>query len=222
MNISLLADKLEVLSRPDRLLILSGSGDASAAGKKLQVTARLKADRGVIELPKGDTPKPSDDVIVLDQSKAADNKNLPYALSFNLDLDLGERFFVKGQGLDAQLGGAVKLSSMDGAFPSSNGNIRVIKGSFSAYGQRLEIERGILNFQGPLDNPGLDIIAMRKNQPVEAGVAITGTAQSPRVRLVSNPGVPDSEKLSWLVLGHGLEDASGQDFNALQIGRAHV
>jgi translocation and assembly module TamB len=100
-------------------------------------------------------------------------------------------------------------------FPSSSGNIHVVKGAYSAYGQRLQIERGILSFQGPLDNPGLDIIAMRKNQAVEAGVAVSGTAQSPRVRLVSNPGVPDSEKLSWLVLGHGLEDASGQDYNAL-------
>lgn len=216
MQLALKADKLEVFSRPDRHLILSGSGDVSAAGKKLRVTARLKADRGVIELPKGDTPKPSDDVSVLQQPQTVANKNLPYALSFDFDLDLGERFFVKGRGLDAQLGGAVKLSSVDGAFPSSNGSIRVVRGAYSAYGHRLEIERGNLNFQGPLDNPGLDIIAMRKYQPVEAGVAITGTAQSPRVRLVSRPGVPDSEKLSWLVLGHGLEDASGQEYSALQ------
>jgi translocation and assembly module TamB len=216
MQLALKADKLEVLSRPDRLLILSGSGDVAATGKKLRITASLTADRGVIELPKDDTPKSSDDVIVQEQSKTAASKKLPYALNFDLNLDLGERFFVKGRGLDAQLGGAIKLASVDGAFPSANGSIRVVKGAYSAYGHRLEIERGNLNFQGPADNPGLDIIAMRKNQPVEAGVAITGTAQSPRVRLLSNPGVPDSEKLSWLVLGHGLEDASGQDYSAMQ------
>ena len=215
MKLAMKADKLEVLSRPDRILILSGSGEASATGKNLRVAASLKADRGVFELPKGDEPTASNDVSVLNQPQAAANKNLPYALSFNLDLDLGEHFFVKGKGLDAQLGGALNLSSVDGAFLSSRGNIRVVKGAYSAYGQRLQIERGILSFQGPLDNPGLDIIAMRKNQAVEAGVAVSGTAQSPRVRLVSNPGVPDSEKLSWLVLGHGLEDASGQDYNAL-------
>lgn len=215
MKLAMQADKLEVLSRPDRLLILSGSGDVSATGKKLQVAAKLTADRGVFELSKGDEPTASDDVTVLSQPQAAAKKNLPYALNFNLDLNLGEHFFVKGKGLDAQLGGALNLTSVDGAFPSSNGNIRVVKGAYSAYGQRLQIERGIINFQGPLDNPGLDIIAMRKNQAVEAGVAVTGTAQSPRVRLVSNPGVPDSEKLSWLVLGHGLEDASGQDYSAL-------
>jgi translocation and assembly module TamB len=131
-------------------------------------------------------------------------------------MDLGERFFLRGRGLDVQLGGAVKLVSMDGALPRSVGSIHVVKGSYSAYGQRLEIDRGILNFQGPVDNPGLNILALRKNQEVEAGVAITGTAQNPRVTLVSNPNVPASEKLSWLVLGHGIECSSGQDFSVLQ------
>jgi len=40
---------------------------------------------------------------------------------------------------------------------------------------------------------------------VEAGVAVTGTAQKPEVRLVSTPPVPDAEKLSWLVLGRAPE-----------------
>lgn len=215
MQLSLKADKLEVLSRPDRLLTLSGKGDALVAAKKVQVNAQLKADRGVMELPKGDTPTPSEDVVVLGRPERV-QKSLPYALNFALDLDLGERFFTKGRGLDAQLGGVLKLSSVDGALPNTRGSIRVVKGAYSAYGQRLEIDRGILNFQGPMDNPGLNIVALRKNQPVEAGVAVTGTVQAPTVKLVSNPSVPDSEKLSWLVLGHGVESSSKQEFDALQ------
>lgn len=215
MQLSLTADKLEVLSRPDRHLILSGSGNASAAGKRLVIVAKLRADSGLIELPKNGEATASDDVIVLGQPPETGKKDLPYALSFDLDLDLGEQFFIKGKGLDAQLGGALKLNSKDAARPSSRGNIHVIKGAYTAYGQRLEVERGILNFQGPLDNPGLNIIAMRKNQSVEAGVSVSGTAQSPHVKLVSNPDVPDSEKLSWLVLGYGLKDSSGTDLKAL-------
>ena len=215
MQLSLTADKLEVLSQPDRLLILSGTADASTIGKKLQFKAKLVADQGLIELPKDDTLTSSDDVTVLGDSDEAEQKGLPYDANFELDLDLGERFYVKGKGLDAQLGGTLKLTGKNGALPLSRGSIHVIKGSYTAYGQRLVVERGIINFQGPLDNPGLNIIAMRKNQAVEAGVAVTGTAQQPRVKLVSNPNVQDSEKLSWLVLGYGLENSSGKDFNAL-------
>lgn len=216
MRLLLKADKLEVLSRPDRHLVLSGTGEASVKGGRLRASAKLKADRGLIELPRGDAPTVSDDVIVLGRTGAEGRKSSPYTPNFDLDLDLGEQFFVKGMGLDAQLGGTLKLASVAGALPRSRGNIRVIKGAYSAYGQKLDIERGILNFQGPLDNPGLDILALRKNQPVEAGVAVSGTAQAPRVRLASKPSVPDSEILSWLVLGHGMEDSSAQEFSALQ------
>ena len=75
-------------------------------------------------------------------------------------------------------------------------------------------------FDGPLENPGLDIVALRKNQAVEAGVALSGTVKVPIIQLTSNPPVPDNEKLSWLVLGQGLDRTSGTDMAALQAASA--
>ena len=95
--------------------------------------------------------------------------------------------------------------------PRATGSIRTVGGRFDAYGQKLAIERGIINFQGLIDNPGLNIRAVRGNLPVEAGVEVTGTARRPVVRLVSDPEVPDAEKLSWLVLGHAPDQQRGQD-----------
>jgi len=216
MQLALQLDKLQLLSRPDRHLVLSGTADATVAGKQIKLVAKLKADKGVILMPEGDAPSASDDVVVLGNNGAAQKKTSPYAVNAELDFDLGDHFTIKGQGLSAQLAGALKLVSVDGSLPTASGSIKVVKGVYAAYGQRLEIERGILNFQGPMDNPGLNILAMRKNQKVEAGVAVTGTAQSPHVKLASNPVVPDGEKLSWLVLGHGLEDSSNSEFGVLQ------
>lgn len=217
LRLALKADRLTVVSRPDRLLILSGDGSLGLADGRLRLDARLKADRGLVELAGEDAPVLSEDVVVLGRKRGAPAKGMPYAVVMDLDLNLGDRFFLKGKGLDAQLAGAVKLSGRQDAPLRANGSIRVVKGAYSAYGQKLDIDRGILNFQGPLDNPGLNIVALRKNQEVEAGVAITGTAQAPVVKLVSHPTVPDSEKLSWLVLGHGLSDTGGQEFDALQL-----
>ena len=216
MQLSLKAEQLEVLSRPDRYLVLSGSAEATVLGKNAKLLAKLKADQGMIEMPEGDAPTASRDVVVLGQLESARKRASPYSLVTDLDFDLGDNFRVKGLGLDAQLAGALKLHKVDRALPTADGSIRVVTGVFAAYGQRLEIERGIVNFQGALDNPGLNIVAMRKNLPVEAGVVVTGTVQSPHVTLTSNPLVPDSEKLSWLALGHGLDDASGAEFSALQ------
>ena len=66
----------------------------------------------------------------------------------------------------------------------------------------------MLSFNGAIDNPRLNVLALRKGLPVEAGVEVLGTTTRPRIRLVSNPDVPEPEKLSWLVLGRGASDAS--------------
>ncbi|MBK8121751.1 MAG: translocation/assembly module TamB domain-containing protein [Sulfuritalea sp.] len=128
----------------------------------------------------------------------------------DIALDLGTRFHLRAAGLAARLAGDVRVRG-DGDSPlSANGSIATRDASFDAYGQRLTVERGIVNFQGPLDDPGLNVLALRKGLPVEAGVAVTGTAQRPVVRLVSIPPVPDAEKLSWIVLGRA-PDAGGTD-----------
>lgn len=216
LKVALTANKLKLLSRPDRLLILSGKSEAIVHAGAASVTAKLKADQGLIELPEVDAPSLSEDVVVLGRPAEAVSSKTRYALMGDLDIDLGDEFHLKGKGVDARLVGAVKVLLNGQTGPTASGNIRVAKGSYYAYGQSLSIERGILNFSGPIDNPGLNIIALRKNLPVEAGVAISGTALSPQVRLTSTPSVPDSEKLSWLVLGHGLEKTSGGEFSALQ------
>ena len=65
----------------------------------------------------------------------------------------------------------------------------------------MQIERGILTFQGPIENPALNVLATRTGLPVEVGVSVSGTAARPIVRLYSDPSMSDPEKLNWLVLG---------------------
>jgi translocation and assembly module TamB len=97
------------------------------------------------------------------------------------------------------------------------GRIQVVEGRYAAYGQSLAIERGVLSFIGPIDNPGIDVLAVRKTPTVTAGVQVRGTVQRPQVTLYSDPALPDTEKLSWLVLGHGLDQGGQQEFALLQI-----
>ncbi|MHB1331060.1 MAG: translocation/assembly module TamB domain-containing protein [Sulfuriferula sp.] len=216
MQIALVADKLAILQRPDRQATVSGKANVDLAPRLIRVKAKLKADRALIELPRDDAPTLSSDVVVLGWKKPPPKKGLPTALDFDLEFDLGDQFYLKGRGVDARLTGLVNLHARDGGLPTATGSVQVAKGTYSAYGQRLSIERGVVNFSGPLDNPGLNILALRKNQTVEAGVAITGSGQAPVIKLVSIPDVPDTEKLSWLVLGHGTETSSAAEFSALQ------
>jgi len=60
----------------------------------------------------------------------------------------------------------------------------VEQGRYAAYGQTLDIERGVLRFLGPIDTPGLDVLACAEPS-VKAGVQVGGTVQRPGGKLYS-------------------------------------
>jgi translocation and assembly module TamB len=117
----------------------------------------------------------------------------------------------EGRGLTTRLAGDVRVRGDPGRNLVASGQIRTAGGTYDAYGQKLDIERGVLTFQGPLDNPQLNVLAVREGLPVVAGVEILGNVGRPNVRLYSRPEVPDHEKLAWLVLGRGPADATEGD-----------
>jgi translocation and assembly module TamB len=225
MQLNLVADKLEALSRPDRTVILSGKAALVRDASRFTLDGNVKVDRALIEFAPQGRPTISDDVIVLGRGKPMppQKKEKEVPLVADLRADIGDNFHLRGLGIDAMLEGSARVRMVGNAAPRVNGSIRVASGNYAAYGQKLAIERGVITFAGPYDNPTLDVLAVRK-QPegtqlsetnVEAGVQVRGTARSPQAKLVSTPTVPDSEKLSWLVLGHGMEGTSGNEKDVL-------
>jgi translocation and assembly module TamB len=205
-EIGIRADHLPLLQRADRWLMVSGEGTLRTSWQAVALAARVSADAGYWEFARADAPKLGDDVVVLGRQPRASPHT---AIGLDVETDLGRRFFLRGRGLDTRLAGNVRIKADEKHPPRATGSIRTRGGTYDAYGQFLAIERGILNFQGTLENPGLNVLALRKNLPVEAGVEITGTVLKPRVRLVSDPDVPDNEKLSWIVLGRAPDQVSG-------------
>ena len=211
------AERLRLFNRPDRQLVLSGSGGAALTGERLVMRGALTADLGVFELATQETEHLGDDVVVLGRrAETAKPARRAPPLALVLSLDAGERFRVRASGLDAGLRGRLRLRTREDGELTAAGNIETRGGTYRAFGQSLAIERGRLHFDGPVANPGLDVLALRKNQEVEAGVQVSGTVRSPVVRLVSNPPVPDHEKLAWLMLGRGAASASGAEGALLQ------
>jgi translocation and assembly module TamB len=210
------AEKFTVLSRTDRLLILSGTGKTMLEENTLSVLGKFKIDKGLIELSNEGAPTLGDDVVVL--GKTTDNNTPALQVLLNgLEINLGDDFNLRGFGLNAKFTGGLTLNGLTQHHPHAQGTIQVASGTFMAYGQALTIDRGILSFKGTLDNPGLNIRAMRNSKPTNAGVEITGTAFAPVTKLVSDPNVPETEKLSWLVLGRGIDQAGENDFALLSL-----
>ncbi|MCO5101198.1 MAG: translocation/assembly module TamB domain-containing protein [Burkholderiaceae bacterium] len=193
----------------------AGAKKPEAGAKKPEAVARKP--EAVAKKPEAVAKKPAGDNVEADGG--ADGLRV----AADLELDLGDKLRVRGSGVDVLLAGSLELRGVLPAQPLAYGTVRVAKGTYSAYGQELQITRGRVIFDGPIDNPVIDIVAMRLGTPVKAGVAVTGTVLSPRVRLVSEPEVPDAEKLSWLVLGVGFDDArSGAQMAALRAAAASL
>jgi autotransporter translocation and assembly factor TamB len=132
-----------------------------------------------------------------------------------VEIGLGEKLRFRGWGVDTGLRGDLRLTGYWGQ-PALNGRIYSEDGTYAAYGQKLAIDRGIVEFLGPVGDPRLDILALRPNIDNQVGVMITGSAFAPRVRLYSNPELSDSEKLSWLVLGRAPDGLGRSDTALLQ------
>src|SRR6185437_2647779 len=122
--------------------------------------------------------------------------------------------------LDARLAGKVKITTAPDGSLRGRGTIRTVNGTYYAFGQMLTIDRGRVIFDGALDNPALDVVALRKNLPVEAGVQVSGSAKLPLVHITSNPPVPENEALAWLVTGQGLATSGRTDYAAISAASA--
>jgi translocation and assembly module TamB len=208
-------DRLGAWQLPDQWVAVSGDGRLTWQGDTFGAKGKLAVDAGYWQLAPSGAPRLSSDVIVKRPGDAKPAAMLRPKLDLDISTDLGRNFYFNGVGLATRLAGNIRLQAAGRDLPRASGTIRARDGRFDAYGQQLAIDRGILTFQGLLDNPALDVRAMRKGLSVEAGVQIAGTVQRPIVKLVSDPELPDAEKLAWLVLGHGPDQMSAGDATVL-------
>ena len=212
--------RFPALQRSDRYAMVSGTVEVRAAMPRLEIVGDLSADAGwfSLEILQG-VPTLDDDVRVIRAGDDPSAVSTPLQTSMDLKFDMGPRFYITGMGLDAGLLGSIQIRLNEGRL-TGWGQLRTRGGGIEAYGQRLRLSRGTLTFQGRLDNPILDIEALRTGELVEAGVRVVGTAQRPRIDLVSYPEVSDVEKLSWLLLGRGPDESGGDAALLVSIGTA--
>jgi translocation and assembly module TamB len=224
LTAQVVADKLALFAAPDRQLSLSGSATVAGGGAPggIAIDGKFKVDHARFDMPEDPAPQLSDDVVIVRDSGNGLVRGAPqpvpptmtkpvgrFAPQATIDIDLGSNFRFRGRGADLGLSGTVTALSAPMKPLRAIGNVRVTEGStYTSFGRKLAIENGFFTFNGPVANPGINILAMRRNQDVEAGVQVTGTVNAPVVRLISEPNVPDDEKLSWLLFGHGTDQGN--------------
>ena len=220
-RLKVVAERFRVLGRVDRLLIASGQAELNLQADLFKLDGAVKIDEGLVDAASTDAPTLDDDVSVRkagDETPDRAQAGAPRArrnIVIGLDVDLGDKVQVRGRGLDTTLAGKLRVTTPGGRL-AVTGIVNTESGTYKAYGQKLEVERGILAFSGPVDNPRLDVLALRPNTDHRVGVAITGTVRAPRIRLYSDPEMSDTDKLSWLLLGRAPDGLGRADTALLQ------
>ncbi len=225
------ADHFTLLGRVDRRIVTSGEAALNFAGDGSSLKGNFTIDEGLIDFTHSDAPTLSDDVVVVrtvvkkvkaakpaaDPDAAdADAPGTPTkAMALDVALDLGKKLQLRGRGLSTRLNGLLAITAPAGRL-AVNGEVKLVRGKFSAYGQQLDIDPGSITFVGPPENPRLSIEAVRPNTDVRVGVRVSGTAMNPRVRLFSEPELPEVDKLSWLVMGRASDGLGRSDTALLQ------
>lgn len=221
-NVDIVLHRYPVLQRADRYAMVSGTLHVDAALPALSITGQVEADAGWIDLDMlGGIPTVDSDVVVIRAGDDPAEIAVPMDISMDIEVDLGPRVYLTGYGVNSGLVGNMRIMMIDNKL-TAVGALRTRGGAIEAYGQRLQLRRGTITFQGDIASPILSIEALRTGLAVEAGVRVSGTARRPAIDLVSYPEVSEIEKLSWLLFGHGPDESGGDMALLLSVGTSFL
>ena len=208
---SLRGDRFQIIYLPDLQVLCTPRLEIEGTLEHLKV-------RGEIHLPEftvlgrqaKDVVRSSKDVVIVDRKERAE-QTPAFPLDAEIRILLGDKVFVRAEGIDARMAGNFTLRMEPFKAVVAAGEIQVVQGNYTIYGRKLDITRGRLLFSGPMDNPSIDVLAVRKvkgdtrweeqMREVQAGVVVTGYIQSPLIRLYSQPPMPEVDILSYIVSG---------------------
>lgn len=143
-------------------------------------------------------------LIERERERARAQPRRPYAL--DLEIRAPNRMFLRGRGLDAELGGTLRIGgTTDAVVPS--GGIDLIRGRLDILRRRLELTEAQLRLEGSLD-PTIRVVAANSSEGITSSVTIEGRITQPEITFASVPELPQEEVLAHLLFGRNLTSLS--------------
>jgi translocation and assembly module TamB len=190
---------------------------------RLDVAGEVLIPRAKIQLkqlPQSAVQVSDDQVIVASEGAAEDEgtaQNSRLKLNARVRITMGEDVTFDGFGLSAKIQGGLLAIEKPGEPTTGSGELRIVDGTYEAFGQKLDVEKGRVLFAGgPIDRPGIDARAVRRPaEDILVGVNVRGDLRQPDVTLFSEPAMTQGNQLAYLVLGRPLSGASQGEGSAL-------
>ena len=205
---------LRVVDVPEARINASPNLDFNITGHKIDVTGKVLVPYAKI-VPvdlKGAVLSSSDEVIVGSEPEDPAKR---FEVTSTITLSLGDKVNLDTQGLSGRLGGNITVRSGYDEVTRATGELSIEEGKYLAYARKLDIQRGRLIFTGgPVQDPGIDLRAIKEFPDVTAGINVRGTLQQPRISFFSDPSLPQSQIVSLILAGGGLETVQSQKSGA--------
>ncbi len=208
----------QVANLPDIKINISPQLDMKLQGRRIDLNGEIAVPHARFRprtLPASSVSS-SQDVVIVDAG------GLPaieehWKIYSHVRIILGEHVNFDGFGLRGEVSGNLLVIDEPGKLTVGQGEIKITEGTYKAYGQDAKIRRGRLMFANTvIDNPGIDLEAVREVDSVTAGVRVRGTLKQPELSLFSEPAMAESDIISYFLLGHPLETTESDQEAQLQ------
>lgn len=140
----------------------------------------------------------------------------PFPIHSDIRIRFGDEVRFAAFGLRSHIRGNLQVRQESNQ-PRLYGELNLVDGTFRSYGQDLQIRRGQILFNGPADQPFLNLEAIRNPDNIEddviAGIRVNGPADEPNLQIFSEPAMAQANATSYLLLGRNLDSESGSGAN---------
>ncbi len=142
------------------------------------------------------------------EEEAGDEAESGGGIAFPLDLTIlaENRIFIRGRGLDAELGGQLEIGGTTANVVPS-GQFELIRGRLDLLGQRITLTEGYVTLQGNFD-PVIRLVAETETDEVTVFIIVSGQATEPEIEFSSSPELPQDEVLARLLFGRSIDEIS--------------
>lgn len=215
-QLRIFADGLKVEIPPMARFKVVPDMTISVAPKQAKIDGSISLPWGrvlVEELPPSAIGVSQDQVILnADLQPEGGMAEIPFDVQTNINISIGDDFQLMAFGLEGGLEGQLNVAQRDKG-PFVTGEVNIVNGAYQSFGQDLVIKEGKILMNGPVDQPYVQITAIRNPEntqdDVTAGVKVSGPATEPTVTIFSDPAMPQANALSYLLRGRDIDGESG-------------
>jgi len=202
-QIDMKSERLEVVNIPEAYILIDSKINVTMQGSTINIDGDINVPRARLRprsLPAGSEQLSRDAIILDEDEKSAATK---WRVTSRVRVNLGDLVDFDGFGVSGKLKGSLLLIDEPGKLALGRGEVSIEDGIYRLRGQDLTIRRGRLIFADTfIDDPGIDVDAIREVETVIVGVRLKGTLRQPQLTLFSEPTMSESDILTYLIFGH--------------------